>query len=136
MKHYKTLMDMLSTRSANDSFIDVSKPLMDLFFDVISDLTFGESFNALTTRQRNPIIKEFLAYQQSVGFVILNMWIFHLVRSIPGVAARILYWIQWYTTPLAKRKDLRERSSKKRRWYADALEDRRKVCNCSFDKHG
>jgi len=101
---------------------------MDLFFDVISDLTFGKSFDALTTGQRNRIIGEFLAQQRNVGFVLLNMWLFHLIRCIPLVASRIVYWVQWYASPAAKRKEIRERStSRKRRWYENALENREQV---------
>ncbi|KAF2622537.1 benzoate 4-monooxygenase [Macroventuria anomochaeta] len=110
VKHYKILMGIFSTDGASSAPVDVSKLFMDLFFDVVSDLTFGESFNTLTTGERNPIIGEFLAYQQSVGFVILNMWMFHLLRSIPTVASRILYWMQWYASAVAKRNEMKDTS--------------------------
>lgn len=136
MKHYKILMGILSANPASGTPVDVTKLFMDLFFDIISDLTLGESFDTLTTGQRNPIIGEFLAHQQSVGFVILNMWIFHLMRSIPNVSARIVYWMRWYATSIAKRREVRERSSYKRRWYAGALKNRGQVRYHSSDKHG
>lgn len=120
-------MDIFSKHAASNAPIDASKHLMDLFFDVISDLTFGESFNALTTGERNAIIGEFLQYQQSVGFVISNMWMFHLLRSIPTVASRLLYMMQWYASAISKRKEVRERSSRKRQWYKGALKSREQV---------
>lgn len=132
VKHYEILVNILSRHALSNETVDVSKYLMDLFFDVISDLTFGESFNALTTGVRNPIIGEFLQYQQSVGFVILNMWMFHLLRSIPIVASRLLYMMQWYTSAISKRKEVRERSSRKREWYKSALEKRAQVRQHSF----
>lgn len=106
---------------------------MDLFFDVVSDLTFGKSFDTLTSGQRNQIITEFLAYQKSVGFVISNMWVFHLLRSIPAAASSVLYWVKWYSSSVDERKDLQKRSSRKRLWYANALEERKKVSRSSFD---
>ncbi|KAF3041127.1 hypothetical protein E8E12_007966 [Didymella heteroderae] len=91
VKHYRILMTIFSKHATLNEPVDLSKHLMDLFFDVISDLTFGESFNALTTG--------------SVGFVILNMWMFHLLRSIPIVASRLLYMMQWYASAISKRKE-------------------------------
>src|SRR5690348_8683305 len=128
VKHYRILVKSLSKHASTTGSIDVSKHLMDLFFDVISDLTLGESFNALTTGERNPIIGEFLQYQHSVGFVLLNMWMFHLLRSIPTVASRLLYMMQWYASAISQRKEVRERSSRKREWYKAALNKRAQVC--------
>ena len=127
-------MGIFSNDAASAAPVDVSKLFVDLFFDVVSDLTLGESFDTLTTGERNPIIGEFLQYQQSVGFVMLNMWMFHLLRSIPTVASRILYMMQWYASAVAKRKEVRERSSHKRQWYSNSLKNREKVRFYSFDK--
>ncbi len=127
LKHYKRLMSIFSTHAASTEYVDASKLFMDLFFDVVSDLTLGESFNTLTTGERNSIFGEFLQHQKSVGFILLNMWVFHLVRSIPVVASRIVYMMRWYASAVSKRKEVRERSSRKHTWYADALKRRRQV---------
>jgi hypothetical protein len=127
VKHYIILVNILSSHASSHESVDVSKYLMDLFFDVISDLTLGESFNALTAGMRNPVIGEFLQYQQSVGFILLNMWMFHLLRSIPTVASRLLYMMQWYGSAISQRKEVRERSSRKREWYKTALKKRAQV---------
>lgn len=120
-------MSIFSINATTDAPIDVSKWFMDLFFDVVSDLTFGRSFNTLTTGERNPIIGEFLQNQKILGFILLDMWIFHIVRSIPAVAARLLYMLQWYASAMSRRMEVRERSSRKRRWYANALKQRKQV---------
>ncbi len=60
MKHYAILMEIFSHHAASSTSVDVSQSFMDLFFDVVSDLTFGKSFDFLTTKKRNPIIGEFL----------------------------------------------------------------------------
>jgi hypothetical protein len=127
VKHYSVLVEIFSRCASSNASVDVSRHLLDLFFDVISDLTFGESFSALTTGAQNPIIAEFLQYQQSVGFVILNMWIFHLIRSIPTVASPLLYMMQWYASAGSKRKEIRGRSSRKHEWYKSALKNRAQV---------
>lgn len=127
VKHYKLLMDIFTTGAATGTPMDVSTRFMDLFFDVVSDLTFGESFNTLTKGERNPVVGEFLQHQTVVGFVLLNMWIFHLLRSIPAVAARLLYMMRWYASAISRRKEVRERSSRKRQWYANALKQRKQV---------
>ena len=120
-------MNILLEHASSNGSVDVSKHLMDLFFDVISDLTLGESFNALAAGVRNPIIGEFLQYQQTFGFVLLNMWMFHLLRTMPIVASRLLYMMQWYASAISQRKEVRERSSRKREWYKTALKKRAQV---------
>ncbi|KAH6644601.1 cytochrome P450 [Boeremia exigua] len=104
-KHYRRFLSIFSHNATSNVSVDASKLLLDLFFDVVSDLTFGESFDTLTTGKRNPIIEEFLQNQKILGFVILNMWVFHLIRSIPMVATRILYMTQWYASAVLKRKE-------------------------------
>lgn len=101
VKQYKSLMGIFTEDAILGAPIDVTKLLMDLFFDVISDLTLGQSFRSLETRQRNPVVREFLKRQKIVGFALLNIWILHLLRSI--------------------------RSSRKHQWYAKALRSRRQV---------
>ncbi|KAJ8116335.1 hypothetical protein OPT61_g2208 [Boeremia exigua] len=108
IKHYEQIMGIFSTHAASGVPVDVSELFLNLFFDVVSDLTFGESFNTLTTGERNPIIGEFLNHQKSIGFIILNMWMFHLVRSIPAVAERMLSMMEWYTKAVAKRKEMKD----------------------------
>ncbi|RYH34144.1 MAG: hypothetical protein EON54_20045 [Alcaligenaceae bacterium] len=117
----------MSKHAVSSESVDVSRYLMDLFFDVISDLTFGESFDALTTGVRDPIVGEFLRHQKSAGVVMSNMCIFHLLRSIPAVASRLLYVVQWYASAVSKRGEVRERSSRKREWYERALKNRAQV---------
>ncbi|KAJ4988541.1 cytochrome p450 [Stagonosporopsis vannaccii] len=134
VKHYRRLLDIFCAKTVTGVPIDVSTWFMDLFFDVVSDLTFGESFNTLTTGERNPVIGEFLQNQKIVGFALLNMWIFHLIRSIPAVAARLLYMMQWYASAISRRKEVRERSSHKRQWYANALKQREQ--SDTFDVDG
>lgn len=132
-KHYRLLMRILTRQAASGTPFDVSRLFMDLFFDVISDLTLGDSFNTLTIGKRNPIVREFLQYQKSLGFVLLNMWIFHLIRTISQVASRLLYLMQWYSSTVFQRGEVRKRSSRKRLWYANALRNRKQVrwyCFC------
>lgn len=120
-------MEIFTKNAESCVQVDVSKLFLDLFFDVVSDLTLGESFNTLTTGKRNPIFGEFLQHQKSVGFVIQNMWIFHLIRSIPSVASRILYMMQWYASAVSARNEVREKSSRKHEWYKNALKRRDEV---------
>lgn len=109
---------------------------MDLFFDVISDLTLGKSFDALTKGQRDPITGDFLARQQAVGYMLLDMWLFHLIRRllqssryVPLVASRIAHRMRIHSSSESKGEDVREGlGSRKHRWYANALKQREQVC--------
>jgi hypothetical protein len=126
--HYEILIDIFTKASTSRTHVDASRLFLDLFFDVISDLTLGESFNTLATGQRHAVVVEFLAQQKTVGFVLLTMWIFHLIRCIPVITSRIAYWLQRYSSTVAQRGDVREKSSRrKRQWYANALEKRKQV---------
>jgi hypothetical protein len=96
-------MSIFAEKARAEIPIDASKLLVDLFFDIISDLTFGKSFDALTTKQRSPIIKEFLTQQKTVGFFLVNIWLFCLLRWLPLVDARIKLWMAWYEKSLDER---------------------------------
>lgn len=127
-KHYRHLMDIFTKQSRSCAPVDVSKFHLDLFFDVVSDLTLGESFNSLTANERHPILKDFVRRHKAVGFVILNMWIFHLIKSVLTAASCLLYTTQWVISILCFRKQISERSSHKHEWYKDALRKRSQVC--------
>jgi hypothetical protein len=121
-------MNVLNTNAASNTPVDASYLFMDLFFDVVSDLMFGQSFDSLTLRERSPITREFVARQKAVGFVIMNMWVFHLIRAIRQLASHVMYWVQWCVSSPRERKELRERHVfRTRQWYIDALEERAKV---------
>ncbi|CAO2652429.1 Nn.00g007120.m01.CDS01 [Neocucurbitaria sp. VM-36] len=107
MKHYAILMEIFCQHAASSRSIDVSQSFIDLFFDVISDLTFGKSFDSLTTKKRNPIIGEFLKEQRAVGYMLMNMWVFYLVRCIPMVQTMIKEWFHWYGNSLEERKKMK-----------------------------
>lgn len=107
VKHYKILLGIFDAHETSETPINASQSFMDLFFDVVSDLTFGKSFDSLTTKQRNPIIGEFLNQQRAIGFMLLNMWLFYFIRCIPLVQSMIKDWLKW---------------------YGDALDARKKVC--------
>jgi hypothetical protein len=102
VKHYKSIMGIFTKRAALGAPIDVTELLMDLFFDVISDLTLGESFRSLETGQRNPVVREFLKRQKIVGFALLNTWVLHLIRSLKSPRKH-----EWYANALRKRKQVR-----------------------------
>jgi len=75
-------MDVFSQHAASETPIDASGTFLDLFFDVISDLTFGKSFDALTAKQRSPIVRDFLRGHKALGFALLNMPLLHLARGL------------------------------------------------------
>jgi hypothetical protein len=105
-KHYGILLRILTEHADVKSPIDASNLLMDLFFDIVSELTFGKSFNALTEKQRNPIIGEFLVQQKAVGFMLQHMPLFYLVRCLPFVQERVNAWIGWYDDALEQRRQV------------------------------
>lgn len=78
-----------------------------LGFDLVSELTFGESFNMLTTGKRNEIVLEFEKGKKAVGFMLLTMWMFYLARALPTVQRHIRYWMKWYGAKLSKRREVR-----------------------------
>ena len=96
-------MGILTENAPIGAPVDITKLLMDLFFDVISDLTLGESFGSLETSQRNPIVREFLQRQKIVGFALLNTWVLHLLRSIKSPRKH-----EWYANALRKREQVRQ----------------------------
>ncbi|KAF2033945.1 cytochrome P450 [Setomelanomma holmii] len=103
LEHYKILFDIFSTHAAAGNPVNASNLLLDLFFDVVSELTFGKSFNALTEKQRNPIIQEFLQQQKVVGFMLQHMPLFYLARCLPVVQERMNAWLGWYDNALEQR---------------------------------
>lgn len=103
VKYFKSIMGIFAKCAALSAPIDVTELLMDLFFDVISDLTLGESFRSLETGQRNPVVREFLTRQKIVGFALLNTWMLHLLRSMKSPRKH-----EWYANALRKRKQVRQ----------------------------
>jgi hypothetical protein len=98
-------MDRFTDHAASEKPIDASSTFLDLFFDVISELTFGKSFDSLTTKQRHPIVKTFLKRQKPAGFLFLNMWILQLVKNLPVPRRRLKPWEGSYDTALAARRN-------------------------------
>ncbi|KAH7389842.1 cytochrome P450 [Pyrenochaeta sp. MPI-SDFR-AT-0127] len=105
--HYTILLDIFKHHAASKLPVDASQHFMDLFFDVVSDLTFGKSFDSLTTKQRNPIIGEFIKEQKAVGYMLMNMWVFYLVRCLPMVQTMIKEWLGWYGNALEERRKMK-----------------------------
>ncbi|OAL56219.1 putative cytochrome P450 oxidoreductase [Pyrenochaeta sp. DS3sAY3a] len=130
VKHYKILLGILDTHETSGTSINASQSFMDLFFDVVSDLTFGKSFDSLTTKQRNPIIGEFLNQQRAIGFMLLNMWLFYFIRCIPLVQSMIKDWLKWYGDALDARKKMESISpdfytylSQSNEWEANGIHE-------------
>jgi hypothetical protein len=98
-------MDKLTDHAASETPIDASGTFLDLFFDVISELTFGKSFDSLTAKQRHPVVETFLKRQKPAGFLFLNMWILQLVKNLPIPRRRLKPWEGWYDTALATRRN-------------------------------
>ncbi|KAF2874249.1 cytochrome P450 [Massariosphaeria phaeospora] len=105
-RHYTTLMDILTNRVASKESIDATELFMDLAFDIVSDLTFGKSFDKLSTGIPNPIIDEFLREKKGVGFILQMMWLLHLSKALPAVDSRLQEWVRWYDRELAERKEM------------------------------
>ncbi|KAI0588159.1 CypX Cytochrome P450 [Pyrenophora tritici-repentis] len=105
-------MSIFAKHAASRKPIDVSGTFLELFFDVISDLTFGKSFDNLTTKQRSPIVADFLKGHKALGFFLINMPILHFVRGLRKL-----------------------RNSKRDRdiWYDAALHARSKMQTNTFD---
>ena len=105
-KHYTIMMDIFTTSATAGTSVDASKVFLNLFFDVISDLIFGKSFNALTEKSRDPIMGDFLEQQKTIGFIVMNMWSFHLFRCLPPAQASMKKWLEWYRAALEGRKQV------------------------------
>lgn len=106
-RHYRILINIFDHHAASKLPVDASQSFMDLFFDVVSDLTFGKSFDSLTTKQRNPIIGEFIKEQKAVGYMLMNMWVFYLIRCLPMVKALIKEWLCFYGNALEERRNMK-----------------------------
>lgn len=99
-------MEIFSTCAASGSSVDASKAFMFLGFDLVSELTFGESFNMLSTGKPNGLTAEFEQGKKFVGFAMLSMWLFYLVKAFPGVDAHIQHWERWYERAIDKRREV------------------------------
>ncbi|KAH7071709.1 cytochrome P450 [Paraphoma chrysanthemicola] len=110
-KHYRIFLNILLNQAETEDHVDASNVLMDLFFDIVSDLTFGKSFNALTEKRRNPIIGEFLKQQKAVGFLLQHMPLFYLIRCLPFVQERVNAWIGFYNNALDEREKMTSMSA-------------------------
>jgi hypothetical protein len=104
VRHYTILAKIFAGHAASGIPIDASGLFLDLFFDVISDLTFGESFNTLTTRKRSPIVAQFLKRQKAVGFMILNIPMINLLRKSHMLRKKLKEWEGWYDAALEARR--------------------------------
>ncbi|KAL1801103.1 hypothetical protein ACET3X_001445 [Alternaria dauci] len=102
-RHYRLTADILSHHAASSTPINASGAFLDLFFDVISDLTFGQSFDTQTTNQRSPIVADFLRKQKAVGFALLNMPLLHIARNLRILLKRQKSWEGWYDEALQAR---------------------------------
>jgi hypothetical protein len=104
VSHYRLIATIFATHAASQTHIDASSVLLDLFFDVISDLTFGVSFNTLTTKQRSPIVTEFLRRQKAVGFIILHIPLLNVLRNLRASRGKLKAWEGWYDAALETRR--------------------------------
>ncbi|KAF1947502.1 cytochrome P450 [Clathrospora elynae] len=105
-EHYNIMLNTLARHAASGTPIDASAAFMDLFFDVISHLSFGKSFNTLTNGQRNPILRHFLKRQRAVGYALLNMWMLHLIRNLAMPRKKLEDWERWYDNALEERRKM------------------------------
>ena len=110
-RHYTIVLKVFSQHAASATPIDASGTFLDLFFDVISDLTFGKSFDALTTKRRSPIVRDFLRGHKALGYALLNMPLLHLARGL---------------------RSLRNGRRDREVWYDAAIDARSKVCQPSL----
>lgn len=106
LKHYDILIGILSKHCEDGTSADLEHLLMDMGFDIVSDLTFGKSWDMLSSGKRHPIIEEFQMGKKVVGFIIQSMWIFHIIKMIPPVNNRIQFWMDYYGELLQKRKEM------------------------------
>lgn len=104
LKHYLALMSIFYKASGSGTIVDAEKLFMDMGFDIVSDLTFGESWNQLTTGKPHPIIKEYNEGKRAIGYIVSLMWVFHILKALPPVGKRIKYWLDFYGGLLQERK--------------------------------
>ncbi|KAH6857449.1 benzoate 4-monooxygenase [Alternaria rosae] len=102
-RHYQITASILASHAVSRKPIDASSTFLDLFFDVISDLTFGQSFDTQTTKQRSPIVLGFLRRQKALGFALLNMPLLHLSRNLRLSVKKQKSWEGWYDQALNAR---------------------------------
>ena len=111
IRHYGITASILTSHAVSRKPIDVNSTFLDLFFDVISDLTFGQSFNTQTTKQRSPIVVEFLSKQKVLGFALLNMPLLHLAKNLHMSTRKQKPWERWYDEALKARSKVSQPSS-------------------------
>jgi hypothetical protein len=105
-KHYDILLKICTDSAASGSAVDASNLFLDLFFDVISELTFGKSFNTLTEKHRNPAIADYLEGQKVMGIMLQNMWLLQLAKSLPSAQTARKKWKSRYGKALEERKQV------------------------------
>jgi hypothetical protein len=93
-KHYDILLKICTDSAASGSAVDASNLFLDLFFDVISELTFGKSFNTLTEGQK------------VMGIMLQNMWLLQLAKSLPSAQTARKKWKSRYGKALEERKQV------------------------------
>jgi hypothetical protein len=110
MRHYQITADILSRHATSRTPINASSAFLDLFFDVISDLTFGKSFDKQTTKKPSPIVVEFLKKQRAFGFAMLNMPLLHIARNLRISRKKQKSWEGWYDEALQARSKVSQSS--------------------------
>ena len=105
-KHYGVLLELFSRHASSGKPVDASRSFTFLGFDLVSELTFGKSWNMLSTGEPIPLIAEFMNGKRIVGFLMLDMWINHLMLALPPIAKRMNYWLNYYERVLKERKEV------------------------------
>ncbi|KAH7128485.1 cytochrome P450 [Dendryphion nanum] len=103
LEHYQKFFHILTEHSEARTPVNIQHLLEGLGFDISSDLTFGESWNMLGTGEVAPVLKEFIDYKKTVGYVLMLNWIFHSFKILPGIEERIFHWVNEYSKSLEKR---------------------------------
>ena len=100
-KHYRILISIFTRHAASGEPVNATQSFTYLGLDLISELTFGKSFELLRTGRTNVVTKRLVGEKKIIGFALIITWCIHLIRAFTPAGRHDL---AWYKEALEKRK--------------------------------
>jgi hypothetical protein len=72
----------------------------------MSELTFGKSWNELSTGKYVPFVEEFVNNKRKGGFLMIDMWLLFLLLALPPIDAHMNHWQAYFKKKLQERAEV------------------------------
>ncbi|KAK2745869.1 hypothetical protein FQN57_003482 [Myotisia sp. PD_48] len=94
LKHCYEFLHQIST-TPEEVTVEISRLCKFFGLDVMSDLSFGKSFDMLRNTSYHFILDNMTAMKPLVGFLTCVPWLFILFQNLPIIRSKRADWIKW-----------------------------------------